>query len=301
MNFVALLLGLGIERLLTHLFHLREFRWLDPAFDRVLRMFEKTSRVVTMAGLVLFTLVLIVPVGLIFFALAGTLYQIPYFALAVIVLLFSLGPRDLKEEVNDYCAAVDDARAEDARRVARELIEDDLPEGSEERIALVERAVFVQANNRIFGVVFWFLLLGPAGAWLFRMLDMMRRRLAFQYSRNHDEEVGTTIVWAVRTLHGLFAWLPARLLSAGYAMAGSFEDALSCWRQYSDDRTQPFFQMTSDLMACIGHGAVGAAREVDDESGASTPVRQAMDLVNRTLWLIWCPIIAILTLSDWLT
>ena len=33
MNLFALLLGLGIERLLTHLFHLREFRWLDPLFD----------------------------------------------------------------------------------------------------------------------------------------------------------------------------------------------------------------------------------------------------------------------------
>ena len=37
MNFLALFLGLGIERLLTHLFHLREFHWLDPVFDWVLR------------------------------------------------------------------------------------------------------------------------------------------------------------------------------------------------------------------------------------------------------------------------
>ena len=33
MNFLALLLGLALERVLTHLFHLREFRWLDPLFD----------------------------------------------------------------------------------------------------------------------------------------------------------------------------------------------------------------------------------------------------------------------------
>ena len=31
------------------------------------------------------------------------------------------------------------------------------------RTATIERAIYVQANNRIFGVVFWFLLLGPAG------------------------------------------------------------------------------------------------------------------------------------------
>jgi AmpE protein len=307
MNFVALLLGLGIERLLTQLFHLREFRWLDSVFDRVLRMLGKRSRRAAMIGWIFFTLVLIAPVGLISITLVGTLYQVPYFVLAVIVLLFSLGPRDLKEEVNDYCAAVEDGRAENVHRVARELIECDPPDDSAERVRLVERAVFVQANNRIFGVVFWFLLLGPTGAWLFRVLDMMRRRLAFQYSRHESEGEGESegvdqmVVWAVRALHGIFAWLPARLLSAGYAMAGSFEDALSCWRKYNEDPAKTFFQVTNDVMACIGRGAVGAAGEVVEEPNASAPIRQAMDIVSRTLWLIWCPIIAILTLSDWLT
>ena len=52
MNFVALLLGLGVERLLTHLFHLREFRWLDPLFDRILRFLDKSSRAAALIGVV---------------------------------------------------------------------------------------------------------------------------------------------------------------------------------------------------------------------------------------------------------
>ena len=39
MQFLALILGLAIERLLTQLFHLRAFHWLDPIFDQA---FAKT-------------------------------------------------------------------------------------------------------------------------------------------------------------------------------------------------------------------------------------------------------------------
>jgi hypothetical protein len=39
---------------------------------------------------------------------------------------------------------------------------------------------------------------------------------------------------------------------------------------------------------------------VDEEAPITHEVRDAMNLVNRTLWLIWCPVIAVLTLSDWL-
>ncbi|SVB90299.1 uncharacterized protein METZ01_LOCUS243153, partial [marine metagenome] len=34
MNFLALLLALGVESLLTHFFYLREFRWLNSLLDR---------------------------------------------------------------------------------------------------------------------------------------------------------------------------------------------------------------------------------------------------------------------------
>ena len=99
------------------------------------------------------------------------------------VLLFSLGPRDLDEEVEDYCTALESGDAEAQRRVAKELLERDPPDAAVGRNAAVEQAIYVQANNRIFGVVFWFLVAGPTGAWLFRLLDLMRRRVQYQAIR----------------------------------------------------------------------------------------------------------------------
>jgi AmpE protein len=299
-NFVALLLGLGVERLLTHLFHLREFRWLDPVIDMVFRVQGTMSRPAGLIALIFFTLLIITPVALLSIALAGTLYQVPYLVLAVFVLLFSLGPRDLKEEVDDYCAAVESGNSEAIKERARELIESDPPQDMEGHVAQVQRAVFIQANNRIFGVVFWFLVLGPTGAWLFRVLDLMRRRLAFRYGNRDGDQVDASIVWCIRSLHGVFAWVPARLLSVGYSLAGSFDDALSDWRKCISDAPPYFFDATNNLMACIGRGALGYSREVEEDAPPAREVRDAMNLVNRTLWLIWCPVIAILTLSDWL-
>jgi membrane protein required for beta-lactamase induction len=302
MNFVALLLGLGIERLLTHLFHLREFRWLDPLFDWVTERLREQPRGRALAGVVLAIGLAVAPVAIVSDALSGALYQVPYFVLAVLVLLFSLGPRDLKTEVDEYCVAVRSGNGEEADRLARELWEGDIPSNPGEQTNLIRRAVFIQANNRIFGTVFWFLILGPTGAWLFRVLDLMRRRLAFRYNRSEQDFCNTALVWAVRAAHGVLAWLPARLLVLGYGLAGSFDGALSAWRAYSRPDGGEFYRVTNDVLDLIGNGAAGGATadSMADSEAFAARVAGAMDLVVRTLWLIWCPAIALMTLTDWL-
>jgi len=298
MNFLALLLGLAIERLLTSVFHLREFRWLDPVFDRVLGEARQRGHWLGGAVVVAGALVLTAPVLVVSLLLYDEFRQIPFFLFAVVVLLFSLGPRDLEQEVDDYCAALERDDEESLRRVSKELAEEDTPNDSAARHAAVERAIYVQANNRMFGVIFWFLVLGPAGAWLFRVLDLLRRRARYQQSR--PEAVGDEAETPVRALHGLLAWIPGRLLATGYTLAGNFEDAARGWRAAREPGLG-FIARTEDLLAQVGIGAAG--REpgpTGDSAEAYERLRGAMALVMRTLWLIWCPIIALLTLYDWL-
>jgi AmpE protein len=301
MNFIALLLGLGIERLLTNLFHLREFRWLDPWTDRMSKQLENASLPAAIVGTVIYAVIAVLPVAFIAWMLSGTLLHIPYFLLAVFVLLFSLGPRDLRMEVNDYCAAVSDGREEDVRRIVHELREGEAPQDTDKQIAAVRRAVFIQANNRIFGVVFWFILLGPTGAWLFRVVDLLRHRLAFEYSRDDKTATPTTFIRAVRSLHGALAWPSAHLLILGYALAGSFEGGLTAWRGFANREAQYFFITTNDLLDLVGNGAVSEQPIPGDTPPAVVRVSEAMSLVTRTLWLIWAPVIALLTLSGWLS
>jgi membrane protein required for beta-lactamase induction len=216
----------------------------------------------------------------------------------VVVLLFSLGPRDLKEEVEDYCAAVGSGALEDTRRLARELVEVGLPEAPDAQPREVERAIYVQANNRVFGVIFWFVLLGPTGAWLFRVMDLMRHRAA-----QHDAgpALDSTPLIACQALHGVLAWLPARLVAASYALAGSFEAAVSAWRSGREQRPEGFFQATEELLARVGQGARNRAGEdPGSEPRDAAVARAAIGLVTRALWLIWYPVIGLLTLTNWL-
>jgi AmpE protein len=303
MNFLALLLGLALERVLTHLFHLREFRWLDPLFDAHLRRLRyhtsgEGRRWAALALTGVLAALLVAPVALLSGVLRGELLQIPSFLFAVVVLLFSLGPRDLDDEVEDYGDALQSGDATTQRSVAEELLEKLPPDMPAERNKAVERAIYVQANNRIFGVVFWFLLLGPTGAWAFRVLDLLRHRAEVR----EGEEVATPTMDAVRTLHGLLAWIPSRLLALGYVLAGNFEEAMASWRNSGREATLSFAEGTAEIVARVGIAASGrSALDVADSVEALDRIRGARSLVMRTLWMIWCPVIAVLTLYDWLT
>jgi AmpE protein len=303
MNFLALLLGLALERVLTHLFHLREFRWLDPLFDAHLRRLRSASggrgrRWTALVLTALLVALLVVPVALLASALQDEFLQIPYFLFAVVVLLFSLGPRDLDDEVDDYAEALATGDRETQQRVAEQLLERPAPALPAERNEALERAIYIQANNRIFGVVFWFLVLGPTGAWAFRVLDLLRHRA----QRRVGEEDATSTMEAVRTLHGLLAWIPSRLLALGYALAGNFEEAMASWRNAGREATLPFPDGTVEVVVRIGIAASGrGGLDVADAVEALDRIHGARALVMRTLWMIWCPVIAVLTLYDWVT
>lgn len=292
MNFLALLLGLGIERGLTHYLHLRAFHWLDPLFDQAFARLSAVGRHEAIAALALLAVVLSAPVILVSTFLAGSGDQWLYFLFAIFVLLFSLGPRDLQEEVEEYCGAAEGGAMDDAEELGRELAERDIGTHTATAANAVRRAIFIQANNRIFGVVFWFLLLGPAGAWLFRVLDLVRQRAS-------ATAVTAETLAATRRLHGAAAWIPGRLMAGGFALSGSFLGATTAWREFATDPEAPFFERTETLVADIGEGACSDLPE-DQPVEPAWLARSALSLVLRTLWLIWYPAIALLTLGNWL-
>jgi AmpE protein len=291
MNFLALLLGLAVERLLTNLFHLREFHWLDPLFDWFFNRYGSGDRSITLLATLVALLIAIAPVALVYFGLQDRFAHIPLFVFSIFVLLFCLGPRDLGEEVSDYRQAIEVDDIDEIQSLATELLENGDAQVSAPPD--IEKAVYAQANNRIFGVVFWFAVLGPVGAWLFRALDLLRRRAVVYYEAHEagSDTEETSMVSTAILLHRIFAWLPARLLMAGYAMAGSYDAAVSIWRRATE--TDGFiFTNDSQLLGEVGQ----AAAPQDAGQDVSERAQVAIDLVVRTLWMIWCPVLALLTL-----
>ena len=107
MKLIALLIGLVVERLATQLFHLRELRWLDRIIDGGFRQADRFANWPALIPVTILAVILVAPVLLVVFGLGDLLFGFPYLLLAIFVLFFSLGPKDIGEDVDDYCTALE--------------------------------------------------------------------------------------------------------------------------------------------------------------------------------------------------
>jgi membrane protein required for beta-lactamase induction len=305
MKLIALILGLVLERLATEVLHLRELRWFDAYFDLGIARLKESPAWLLYAGVIVILLIPVLPVlwASVYLAapyaslewpefMSAVLWTLPYLLFAVLILFFSLGPRDLGSEVDEYCEAVDAGDQARSERVLTEICEVEHADTNE--IEAIEEAVFVQATNRLFGVVFWFIALGPVGAWLFRTSDLLRRRVAYSSGRNMEGM--EAILAAVENVHGVLVWIPARLAIIGYALSGSFDDAWNRWRSYELKSDLPFHRSNDEVVACVGKAAMTGLLEGPPNSSAAA--QSAMRLVKRTLF-IWVTVIGLMTIFGW--
>lgn len=304
MNLIALLFGLGVERLTTRFFHLRRLPWLDRLIDAGFRQVQKLATWPAMVPVILLALVLVLPVAAISLAAGDRALGLPYVAFAIFVLFFSFGPKDIGEDVDEYCSALEDGDKERIEEAAQAIVEGEVPADQLECIHKVEQAVCVHANNRLFAVIFWFMVLGllgplgPLGAWAYRVTDLIRRRAVATVAENEGADSTAALLRdAAVLLHGWLAWIPVRLTSLGYAAAGHFDAALGAWRAPSEQRDASLPEYNENLLARVGVAAL-ALREDDEESLIERGVRGAT-AANRLVFrsfMIWVVIISAMTL-----
>lgn len=303
MNLIALLIGLLIERLATQLFRWRRMRWLDRIVDLGFRQADRVANWPSLIPVILLAFALVLPVFGVIFSLGrtddGTSRVLADLLLSIVVLLFSLGPRDIGEEIDEYCRALEAEDDEQIQHATKAIVEGDVPDDERERIRRVEEAVCIQANNRLFAVVFWFMVLGPLAAWAYRVTDLIRRRAVFTAARDEESAVNAAQIRdAAVMLHGWLAWIPARLTAVGYATAGNFDEALAALRAPSAERDASTSERSEHLLARVGVAALSIQDE-PDETATERGIRgaaAAKTLVFRLL-LFWAVVIAAMTLA----
>ncbi len=294
MTLIAVLLALLLERALLHALHLREAGWVSGYYRWLRGRIEGFGAGAQTAGCVIGLLLLVLPVALAAILLDQWLPPMTWVVFAALVLVFSLGPRDLDEELEDYIAAESAGDTDHARTAAAVIIEHDAAQRVEARAESVEEAAFVQANNRVFGVLFWFVVLGPTAlgpvaAWLFRASDLLRRAAIA------DPAALPAVAACFERIHFLLAWLPARLVALSFALAGSFEEARR--EMGRGVRAVGRLLERNDLLLVLaGRGALAKVETTD--ATAAAPARAALRLIRRAL-LIWLTVIALLSLGAW--
>lgn len=228
------------------------------------------------------------------------------------ILYATLGFRQFSHHftaIRDALDAGDESAARTALARWKQVDAADLPRSAIVRHVL-EHSVLA-AHRHVFGVLGWYALLsafglGPAGAVLYRLTEFSHR----YYVARSDKAQFRSSAALARFAQQAWAWvdyLPARFTSLGFAIVGNFEEAVDCWRSYTQRlNRQPVQADMNDndgLILAATSGAVGinlggeALQELPPQAEPQTAhLRSIVGLVWRSV-VLWMLLLALLTLA----
>ena len=242
-------------------------------------------------GVALALVPVLLVVALLQWLLDGPVYGLVGLVFDIVVLVYAWGPRDLDVDVE----AVIDAHDAPTRRAAIARLGLTGETAALDGPALVE-AVFANALQRWFGVLFWFLLLGPVGAILYRLSaqSALAQDLPEQ-NRRGAQALKTALDWPV-----------AQLVTLAMALVGNFDTVFSTWRESGGAR----FRLDTGFLAQAARASVRGelAEEAEEyaEEGMVQAMRElpelrdAMSLVWRIL-LLWLAVLAVFVIGGWVS
>jgi membrane protein required for beta-lactamase induction len=286
MSLIILLLSLLGERLWRQLAQWRDYQWFDAYADWITGVLP-AGRANGWVGLIALVLPVLLFVWLLQLLFDDALFGLLEIAFGVAVLFYTFGPRDLDADTEELIEAWELNDAPRARAAARSLTGEEPPETAEELGVAAARAIPYQAHVRVFGVIFWFLLLGPVGAAFYRIAQQLDEAGI----RAAEEREGLTAV--SRLLHGALAWPSSRLLAATFTLTGSFEEARAGWRRGSLEAVD---LPDSNRRVLVDTGA-GAVRLEETALAEADPImlRRLRGLVVRSL-VVWVVAVALFVL-----
>ncbi|NOZ38037.1 MAG: regulatory signaling modulator protein AmpE [Gammaproteobacteria bacterium] len=283
MNLISILIALLVETLYKPVSDYRRYDWLLDASSKIYHKLSDQPWRDGAFGLLLMVSLPCFAVWLIAAMLAGVA-SLFSFLFGLLVLIYCIGPKDLLDDVRKFTDALQANDADAAGHYASEILGQKVTADMVPLAQQVKESIPVIANTRVLGVLFWFMLMGPVGAMLFRYVCLL----------NHQVGWSSGFSNALERVFEMMLWPSARLSVIGFALTGSFVDTLSNWQSSAD-----FWQRNSEeLLRVSGIGAVRHEQDELPEEGQPDieGVQNILALMKRTL-IVWLAILALLTLT----
>ena len=249
----------------------------------------------------------------------------------IAVLYVTLGFRQFSHHftgIRDALDAGEEAQARERLAKWRQMDASELPRSEIVR-HVIEHSVLA-AHWHVFGVLAWFsvlaaLGLGPAGAVLYRLSEFVTRYWKHR-SKLHLQPVSVALQDTATLAWGWIDWLPARVTALGFAVVGSFEEAIDAWRTYTQgtgiSNSGVILAATSgavnvrlgtpwvtsvreavspnatspDLAQALGADSTAAAASLPGQEPELAHLRSIVGLVWRSV-VMWMVLLALLTLA----
>ncbi|OOG22889.1 regulatory signaling modulator protein AmpE [Thioalkalivibrio denitrificans] len=294
MSLITILIALFLERFAGTLDEMRRFRWLDAYADWMHGFLDGLGIRDGTAAFVITMLPPILLLALVALLIHGVFLGLLDIILGVFILLLCLGPKNINDQVEAYVEAGAMNDEERQLRHARELLgTEDPPAEPQERTRAVVGAIFSEANSRLFAVLIWFAVLGPLGALIYRLGDLLKAPV-------EGRSEGFTA--AAARLQALMDWIPARLIALGYGLVGSFDAAFAVLTRALPGSWEHMGEENRQLLQDAGTEALQLDHvrgdHLDDPAELNALVERADGLIMRTL-VVFLAVLALMTLAGW--
>jgi AmpE protein len=144
--------------------------------------------------------------------------------------------------------------------------------------------IFIQSNRRVFGVIFWYAILGPAGALLYRTASLSA------VAAPEQEGAAVNVTQPAHFVESVLNWLPVRVFTFIFALGGHFARVLSTWRK----KALLGLNSSDDMLAACGIAALGNEEEAAVAEDGSME-KEAISLLDR-VFVITLVIVAVVVM-----
>ncbi|MBD3652568.1 regulatory signaling modulator protein AmpE [Kangiella sp.] len=235
-------------------------------------------------GWVAEALLILLPVMLFFLLFEafedGFISSLIALALAVVILVHCLGPESPRKSLRKYFSDIANEDEQGAYEHAVSFAGKEADDWAQTQ-RMVSEAIFTETQRRYAAVVIWFVLLGPAGALLYRLLDW--------YLANNPE--GTLSA----PLKSIMDWIAGRISALAYLLAGDMASGVAKIKKQ-------FFDLNVgglELIEATGVAAIGPVLDCDTEQKQKVAENLcALKLTERTGVILFA-FVAVMSLVGW--
>ncbi len=198
-------------------------------------------------------LLMVAPLGL-----AGALiwwwlldnYPIAAIVFAATVLYWSIGWYSLSEHVNAVYTALKEQDLSVARIAIQQIVSRDCKNLNTEDIARASLETLLEnTSDAVVGPLFWFAVLGPAGAIVYRLSNTLDAMWGYRNERFLD------FGRASARWDDFLNLIPARLTALCFVIASNRRESFSCWKKYARNWESP----NAGPVICAGSGALNVS------------------------------------------